>query len=228
MLFRAGLVSRESLDSKSPKLAAQGVGAELGDPAGAHLPAFLPPVPHTLAGRGKGGRNYNARIHWRLFPAFTSPEHPSVPGQGSWTLAGVRGGTHPHCRAVPPPQWEGRRGAAACFGAGGGDSVSYPLSIRTTSDGAVRWHGTMPHVGLHRGQLAMLTSPFLCSSVTVSSPLSDTSCRDRNLGGTCCQGKGNISLLQPGAAQRLSHRSETGPPAFAKCPGVAFLPQPGV
>lgn len=122
MLFRAGLVSRESLDSKSPKLAAQGVGAELGDPAGAHLPAFLPPVPHTPLQAGRGG-NCNARIHWRLFPAFTSPEHPSVPGQGSWTLAGVRGGTHPQCRAVPPPQWEGRRGAAACFGVRGGQCL---------------------------------------------------------------------------------------------------------
>lgn len=51
VLFRAGFVSSERLESKSSNLAAQGAGAELGDPAGAHLAAFLPPELQTPLGQ---------------------------------------------------------------------------------------------------------------------------------------------------------------------------------
>lgn len=109
VLFRAGFVSSEKLESKSSKLAAQGVGAGLGDPADAHLAAFLPLELHTPLGQSQ---------HQNMLEVLPSLH---LTGDQAWQLDLGWGtwGTHPQHRDVPPPQWEGRQGAATCFGLGG-------------------------------------------------------------------------------------------------------------
>lgn len=165
MLFRAGFVSSERLESKSSKLAAQGTGVELGDPL-SHLP---PPLElHTPLGQSQHQNMLEALPNLCLAGASFSDQAWQLDlGWGNW-------GTHPPMQGCDPSQREGRQGAAACFSWGGQCLIPDSHRYHQRWGCAVPWHHA-PTMGLQKAKgwaasgahesLSLLPCHWLFSSV---------------------------------------------------------------